>query len=399
MVNNLNKIHDRKNTDSIKWNSKLLNEWFHVKDVLPLWVADMDFRVPEAVIEAIKDRAEHGIFGYSFADDSYYQAVINWFDQNHNWKIKKNWILITPGVVPAINMLIQTFSRPGDQIIIQEPVYYPFKEGILANGRRPLINELKIVNGRYEMDFEDLEKKIQKKRVKMLILCSPHNPVGRVWSREELKTLGDLCLKNNILVISDEIHCDLIFSSHSHIPFASICSEFAENSITCTAASKTFNIAGLQASNIIIPNSSLRNEFKTTLQALGLSGGANIFGMLAIKTAYNKGKEWLKNVLSYIYQNYLFLKEFFSKYLFEAFVFPLEGTYLVWVDFRSLGITSKELDVLLKHQAKVLLDDGGMFGECGQGFQRFNIACPRLVLEETLNRIVNAVRIHIQENH
>lgn len=376
--------------DSIKWNPIFLEKWFKVKDVLPLWVADMDFRVAEPIIEQIKKRADHGIFGYNFTPNSYFKTVINWFDQRYGWKIKKEWIALTPGIVPAINFLIQTFTRPGDGVVIQEPVYYPFKESIKYNGRQTIINELKEEKGFYTMDLQDLERKLQDKRVKMLILCSPHNPVGRVWTKDELVKLAEICVKHDIIVISDEIHCDLTAPGHKHIPFASLSEEISNRTVTCTAASKTFNLAGLQTSNVIISHPKLRKEFKTTLETMALHG-VNIFGITAVEAAYTHGHEWLEQVLKYIHQNFMRMKEFLSEKLPNVKISPLEGTYLAWLDFRALNIPPKELDEIIKHKAKVLLDDGAMFGKAGEGFQRFNLACPWSTLHESLMRISAAL--------
>ncbi|MHA1795828.1 MAG: MalY/PatB family protein [Promethearchaeota archaeon] len=382
---------ERATGDSIKWNAEFLEKKFQVKDVLPLWVADMDFKVAEPIIQAIKERAEHGIFGYNFADKSYFESVISWFQQRYHWKIEERWISITPGIVPAINFLIQTYTRPGDAVVIQEPVYYPFKDSILANGRIPLINELIEKDCHYCMDLQDLEQKFQSPRVKMFILCSPHNPVGRVWIKTELLHLSEICEKYDILVVSDEIHCDLTFLRHSHIPFASLSPENLNRTITCTAASKTFNLAGLQTSNIIIPNPKLRKEFQTTLESLSLLG-VNLFGITAVKAAYMHGHQWLEEVLQYIYQNYQKMREFLEEQLPQVIVFPLEGTYLAWLDFRPLKIPAKELDNLIKKHAKVLLDDGAIFGNAGEGFQRVNLACPWKTLHEALMRIAQACR-------
>ncbi|TFH30688.1 MAG: pyridoxal phosphate-dependent aminotransferase [Promethearchaeota archaeon] len=399
----LDDIIDRTQTDSIKWNPEIIKQWYNLDDQLPLWVADMDFRVPQPVIDAMIQRAQHGIFGYAAEGESYYHAVIDWFKDRHHWEIQREWIQITPGIVPAINFFIQTYTNPGDKIIIQEPVYYPFKMGIVNNGRQVVNNNLileeaneagKGREGKYIMDFEDLKKKARDKRTRMLILCSPHNPVGRVWTREELQHLGDICLKNNILVIADEIHCDLLMPGQTHIPFASLSPEFAAITITCTAASKTFNLAGLHVSNIIISDPLIRNRFKTALENLGLMG-ANIFGRVAVEVAYRDGKVWLEDTLNYIHQNYQYLKSYIATHLPSVTVLPLEGTYLAWVDFRSIGIPPKALDEIIKHQAHVFLDDGGMFGESGLGFQRFNIACPQAILKEALDKITHAFNIYL----
>jgi len=355
-----------------------------------MWVADMDFKVPEPVIEAVKQRAEHGIFGYTARNDSYYEAITGWMERRHNWKVDKDWICHAPGVVPALGMIVRTFTKPGDKIIIQPPVYYPFTNVVEKNERIIVPNPLKYENGKYVMDFEDLENKIDPD-VKMIIISSPHNPVGRVWTKEELAQLGEICLKNNILVVSDEIHFDLILKGHTHTPFAAISEEFAQNSIVCTAPSKTFNLAGLQTSNIIIPNKTLRDQFTNTIESLFI-GMTNTFGLVATESAYRYGDEWLDQLLEYLQQNVEFLTEYINQHIPELKVVPLEGTYLVWIDCRELGLDAKELEHLMQKEAKVALDEGYIFGKSGEGFTRINIACPQSTLEEGLRRIEKAVK-------
>jgi len=381
------KVVNRDNTNSTKWNFR--KELFGVEDVLPMWVADMDFTVPPAIVEAIKKRADHGIFGYSQPDDRYYQATINWMKKRHNWDIKKEWFVITPGVVPAISMLVRTFTHPGDKVILQSPVYYPFYSAITLNGCQVVLNPLKFEDGHYTMDFNDLETKFDS-RVKLLILCSPHNPVGRVWSKEELTKLGEICLKHNVIIISDEIHEDLVYKEYTHIPFASLSEEFAMHSITCTAPSKTFNLAGLQTSNIIIPNPKLRNDFQNMLESNAITS-PNIFGIVALQTAYEEGEEWLDQLLDYLHENLNFLIEYIEKNMPQIKVIKPEGTYLVWLDFRSLGMDALSLKNFLLEKAKVAFDDGYIFGPGGEGFERINIACPRSLLKEGLDRIARAV--------
>ncbi len=309
---NFDEIIDRKCYGTIKWKPEFLKRWLKYEDLLPLWVADMDFRAPKAITDAMIKRINHGIFGYTLPEEDFYQATIDWFQRRHNWIIQRDWFVYTPGIVSAICNLVLAFSKPGDKIIIQEPVYYPFKESIKNNGRRALVNPLKLIDDHYEMDFEDLEKKIKDPRAKILILCSPHNPIARIWQREELIKLGNICIKNNILVISDEIHCDLIFPGFKHIPFASLSEEFAQNSVTCTAGSKTFNIAGLQTSNIIIPEPVKRQIFVNQMERLSLTF-PGIFGAIALKTAYNECEDWLDAAMVYIKRNYEFLKNLFKK--------------------------------------------------------------------------------------
>jgi cystathionine beta-lyase len=384
------KLIDRTNTNSMKYDFMEIFLNIKDKDLLPMWVADMDFECPKPVVEAIIKRAAHPIYGYSERYDSYFESVINWMKSRHNWIIKKDWILFTPGIVPAINWLIRTFAVPGDKVIIQPPVYYPFLNAILNNGCRPLFNPLKYENGKYTMDFKDLEEKVQDSRAKILILCSPHNPVGRVWEKEELSKLGEICIKNKVLIISDEIHSDLIYKNHKHTTFASISEEFAMNSITCTAPSKTFNTAGLQASNIIIQNDNLRKLFSNTLECNPIL--PNPFGIAATEAAYNNGVEWLEQLLLYLEENVNYTEKYIKENLPEINMIRPEGTYLVWLDFRKLGFDEKELEGLMIHKAKLVLDEGYVFGIGGSGFERINIACPRSVVEKALNRITDLVR-------
>jgi len=382
-------VIDRSETQSAKWD-------YYEKDLLPLWVADMDFRVPQPIINAIIDRAKHGIFGYSYFHSAYFDAVLDWFKRRYDWEIKKEWLAFTPGVIPAINMAIQSFSNPGDKIIVQNPVYYPFFGAIQNNGRRLLYNPLKRIGRRYQMDLDDLKQKIKDARAKILILCSPHNPVGRVWTRDELINVGEICIENKILIISDEIHCDLILPGFTHTNFASISNNFAMNSITCTSLSKTFNLAGLQLSNIIIPNKKLRNSFINHIESVFIPEEfgylPNDLSLVAFTAAYQKCDEWLNSLLIYLKQNVDFLKSFIRNNITQIEVIEPEGTYLVWLDFRKLGIDPDKMKNFLRQKARVVLDDGSKFGRGGEGFQRINIACPRTTLQKALERIHNAIK-------
>lgn len=377
-------VINRRGTNSEKWDMK-------GEDILPMWVADMDFRAPEPVIDAIVDRAKHGIFGYSLYSDSYYDSIIKWQEKRNHWSIKREWIKYSPGVVPAINILIKALTRPGDKIIIQPPVYYPFFKAIANNGCQLLENPLKYENKIYTMDFEDLEEKAKDPRAKLFILCSPHNPVGRVWTKDELVRLGEICLKNDIIVISDEIHSDLIYKGYNHIPFASISEEFAQNSITCTAPSKTFNMAALKTSCIFIPNEKHQKLYENVMESVGLSEG-NVFGAVALEAAYTYGEEWLEQLLDYIKGNLEFLKEYVAGNIPEVEVIEPEGTYLVWLDCRKLGMDAKTLEEFMLNKAKLWLDEGYIFGKQGEGFERINIACPRSILQEGLNRLEKAIK-------
>jgi len=358
--------------------------------VLPMWIADMEFRSPQPVIEAIKKANEHGIYGYTSRPDSYYQAIIDWMERRHNWKVKKDWLAFSPGVVPALSFIIRAFTQPGDKVVVQPPVYYPFFRVIENNGCHVVNNPLKLSNKKYFIDWEDLERKVDDPRVKLLILCSPHNPVGRVWQKEELIILGEICLKHHIIVVSDEIHADILFKGYRHIPFASISPAFAHNSITCTAPSKTFNLAGLQTSTIIIPNKKYYKIYNNILDSLALDEN-NVFGLVALEAAYRDGEEWLEQLLSYLNENLEFLMKYFKERIPKIKVIKPEGTYLVWLDYRQLGLSAKDLNNFMIKKAGVALDDGHWFGAEGKGFMRINIACPRSFLEEGLKRIEKAV--------
>lgn len=391
---------DRKGTNSVKWefikhgHSLLYREETDDSSsgtrLLPMWVADMDFPCPEPVVEALVARAQHRLFGYTSPTDSYYSAIVNWMKKRHGWEIEPEWICTTPGVVPALNMLVKTYISPGEKVLIQTPVYYPFNKAV-ENGDGVLItNPLIYENGRYCMDFADLEEKTKDPQVKMAILCSPHNPVGRVWTRDELLRFGEICLKNNVLVVSDEIHGDLILEGYVFTPFAGISEAFAKSSITCTAPSKTFNLAGLKTSNITIANEQLRARFKKTLGRTAL-GGVGAFGVVALEAAYNHGEEWLSQVLDYIMGNLQYLEKYIAEHLPQIIVVPLEGTYLAWLDCRSLGLGKMELERMMLEEARVYLDEGYLFGIEGEGFERINLACPRSVLVEALERIRNVI--------
>jgi len=381
---NFDEIVDRKNTDSHRWN--LVNNLWEDKDGLPLSTADMDFKSPKEIIDAIKQRAEHGVFGYATIPDTYYEAVINWVKKRHNWEIKKEWIICTSGVVPALNTAILAFTDPGDSILIQTPVYPPFFSIIKSNNRNLIANQLIYNDSRYLIDFDTLEKQLSA-GVKMMILCSPHNPIGRVWSYEELKLIIELCVKNNVLIVSDEIHSDIVYSKTKHIPLSSFSEEIANNSITCISPTKTFNIPGVGISTAIIPNKKLRDEYKKTLSRMASGGIHNIFGILTSEVAYRYGSEWLNQLLPYLEGN----ADLMDKYIREnipgiKFSKP-EATYLGWLNCRELGIKYENLREYFITKAKVELLDGRDFGSNGEGFLRFNFASPRSVIIDALERI------------
>ena len=387
---------DRRGTHCTKWEFIVQGDTVTFGDhadprrgpdrLLPMWVADMDFRCPPAVIEALTARAQQGVFGYSHPHDSYYDAVISWVRRRYGWQIERNWIVLTPGVVPAVNMAVQTFAKSGSKVLVQRPVYYPFFDAIRNNGTEIVSNSLLYEDGRYFMDFDDLAQKVADPEVTMAILCSPHNPVGRVWTAEELRRFGQICLENDVLVLADEIHCDLIYSDQSFTAYATVDERFLRQGIICTAASKSFNLAGLKISNIIIPDEERRQNFNDTILRHGLYG-ANAFGLVALEAAYNHGEDWLEAVMEYVEDNYHFMADYIAEHLPQLKVVRPEGTYLVWVDFRALGLDPEARKAMMMEAAKVYLDEGELFGSEGEGFERFNIACPRSILEEALERI------------
>ncbi|MDO8716552.1 MAG: MalY/PatB family protein [Dehalococcoidales bacterium] len=388
MKYDFDRIIERNNTGSAKWDC--VEAVFGTRDILPMWVADMDFPVAEPITAALRKRTEHAVYGYTQAAPSVIEAVVDRMKKKYGWKIDPEWVVFTPGVVPALNAAVKAFTRPGDKVILQGPVYHPFWSAITANGCRVANNELKLTNGRYEIDFKDLASKSCSPRAKLMLLCHPHNPVGRVWSREELSRMGEIVLKNNAVMVSDEIHCELLFRGFKHIPFAAISAEFEPNCLVCMAPSKTFNLAGLGASTIIIPNKKLRDRFCAAKS--GFMPGPNIFGLVALEAAYRYGDEWLEQVLEYLEGNLEFLTKYFAEKIPDIKVIKPEGTYLVWLDCRKLGMDAPCLKSFMIDTAKVGLEDGTIFGPEGAGFQRMNIACPRATLEEALKRIEHAVK-------
>jgi cystathionine beta-lyase len=379
---NFDEIVERKNTNSYKWDSAA------AEDILPMWVADMDFRTAPAIVDALKERALHGVFGYTKVPAGYYEAVINWFRKHHDFVIDKQQILFTTGVVPALSAVIKALTVPGDKVIVQTPVYNNFFSSIRNNECEIVTNELNYSNGAYSINFNTLEQKTADPKAKLLLLCNPHNPVGRVWTRRELEQIGEICLKNNVFVVSDEIHCDLVYPGHKHIPFASVSNDFLQNSVTCTAPGKTFNLAGIQVANIIASD---ENVYRKIDKALNVNETCEInsFAVAALISAYNKGYEWLEELKLYLYENYLILTEFFEAYLPHLKVLPLEATYLVWVDCTALGLPSKEVARKLLLEEKLWINEGTIYGEAGEGFIRINIATRRELLLKGLNKIRN----------
>ena len=387
MKPDFDRVPDRRGTASLKWDFQ--QRFAGTEGLLPLWVADMDFASPPEVIEALRRRAEHGVFGYTLEPESWFEAVAAWTLARHGWRLEREWLLPCPGVVPAIRLAIQAFSEPGDGVVIQPPVYYPFAESVRRNHRRLVENPLRLEGTRYSQDVQGLENAADG-RARLLILCSPHNPVARVWRRDELESLGEACLRRQLIIVSDEIHCDLVLPGHRHLPTAALSGEIARRTVTLLSATKTFNLAGLGGSLAVIPDPELRERFHRAGKALW-TDIANAFTVAASEAAWRHGAPWLEAVLAYVEANYRFLVDFLAARLPAAVVFPLEGTYLAWLDFRPLGLTDKELKDRILGRARVWLDDGPMFGTGGAGFQRLNLACPRATLAEALQRTVQAL--------
>ena len=385
---NFDEVINRYGTNSFKYD--FVERFGRPADVIPLWVADMDFRIPAPVMDAIQKVADHGIYGYTDVSEPYYQAVYDWFATRHGYKIENDWLVKAPGVVFALGMAIKGLTAPGDAILIQKPLYPPIENTILSNGRIAIDSPLVYENGRYTIDLADFEKKIVENNVPMFILCNPHNPGGRVWSREELLGMGHICQKHGCLVVSDEIHCDIIFEGHKHLVFSTICEEFADFSIICTAPSKTFNLAGLQSSNIFISNKELRDKFKHEIRATGYSQ-LNAMGLAACQAAYVHGGPWLDALMVYLAQNAKFVREYLAKTVPQIKPMSLEGSYLMWLDFNPLDIPHGELEERLT-KAKVWLSGGTTFGAAGAGFFRVNLGCPKSVLEKGMERVAEAMR-------
>lgn len=387
MKYDFDQIIDRNNTNSLKYDFK--KERNKPEDVLPLWVADMDFSVPKEVTDALTASINHGIYGYSDTKQTYFNAVANWFEKRHNWHPQASWLVKTPGIVYAICTAIRSLTQIGDAVMIQQPVYYPFMDSIKNNDRVLVNNALINKDGTYIMDFADMEAKIIEHDVKMFILCSPHNPVGRVWTAEELITLGDICLKHNVIIVSDEIHADFTHAGHTHHIFTSLKPEFEDQTIVCTAPSKSFNIAGLQVSNIFIKNNKYRQAFKREMNRGGYCE-LNTLGIVACQAAYEHGAEWMDQLKEYLAQNLSYVRNFLETKLPKIRLVEPEGTYLIWLDFRELGLSDEEIDDCIINKAKLWFDTGSMFGKDGAGYQRINIACPRSTLVECMERLEKA---------
>lgn len=379
MKYDFDKLISRRGTDSYKWDSA------NSEEVLPMWVADMDFHTAPAIVDALRRRVEHGIFGYTRVPDGYYEAVTGWFARRHNWTVDREWIIYTSGVVPAISAIIKALTVPGDKVLVQTPVYNCFFSSIRNNGCKIMSSPLLQTGDTYRMDFDELERKAADERVKVMLLCNPHNPAGRVWTREELMRIGDICLRHGVTVLSDEIHCELVFPGHTYTPFASLSDEFLQHSVTCISPSKAFNIAGLQIANIVCANEEMRRKIDEAININEVCD-VNPFGVIATMAAYNEGEEWLKQLLEYLYENYIRMRDFCREHLPDFPIARLEGTYLIWMDCRALKMTSEELERVLIEEAALHLNAGSMYGEEGEGFMRWNIACPHARLLDGLER-------------
>lgn len=385
MKYNFDEIIPRRGTNSYKWDTA------EETDVLPMWVADMDFRTAPAVVEALRKRVEHGIFGYTKVPSAYYDAIIYWFGRRHHWTLRKEWIIYTTGVVPALSAVIKALTSPGDKVLVQTPVYNCFFSSIRNDGCELVVNPLVYEDGSYRIDFDDLEKKATDPKVKLFLLCNPHNPVGKVWTKQELTRLGEICIRNNVWVVADEIHCELVYSEHVYTPFASISEEFLMHSVTCTSPSKAFNLAGLQIANIISADIDVYMKIDKAININEVCD-VNPFGVEALMAAYNEGEGWLEELKSYLLANYNYLNTFFKEYLPEFPVMMLEGTYLVWVDCSVLKQSSKDIVEAILEKEKLWVNKGSLYGEAGEGFIRINIACPRQRLVEGLNRLKLALK-------
>lgn len=384
MKYDFDKTIDRRATNSYKWDSA-------TEGVLPMWVADMDFRTAPAIIDALQKRVAHGIFGYTRVPDAYYDAVTSWFSRRHGWDIDREWIIYTSGVVPAVSAVIKALTVPGDKVIVQTPVYNCFFSSIRNNGCEIVSNPLRRTADTYEMDFDALERCAADPRAKVMLLCNPHNPAGRVWTPDELTRLGNICLRNGVTVVADEIHCELVYQGFKYTPFASLSDAFLHRSVTCVSPSKAFNIAGLQIANIVAFDNDLRSRIDKAININEVCD-VNPFGVAATIAAYNEGEEWLCQLLDYLHGNYEAMAEFCRRELPEFSIARLEGTYLVWMDCSSLGMSSDALEHALLDDARLWLNAGTMYGAEGEGYMRWNIACPRSVMLDGLNRFLNFVR-------
>lgn len=381
-------ITDRKGTSCLKYDFAMKRKGRD--DLLPLWVADMDFALPQEILEDFHKRIDHGIFGYTDPQQDYFDALNNWFGKRHGYTIDPETVTVGCGVVYGLATGVKAFTEPGDSIIIQQPVYYPFREVIEDNGRNFINNQLHYENGKYTIDFADFEQKIVEHHVKVFILCNPHNPVGRVWSKEELTKLADICLANDVIIMDDEIHCDFVYQGHTFTSMMTLDEKYKNNLVLYTSPSKTFNVAGFQPANIIIPNADLRAKYRAANSASGYSQG-NIMGMIACKSCYTKGAQWVDELVDYIAGNISYMKDFVEVNLPKAKFVEPEGTYLVWIDFSGYGFSDEELEHIIVDEAKLWLDSGKVFGKATSQFERFNLACPRSIVEQACIQLKEAI--------
>jgi cystathionine beta-lyase len=386
---NFDEPTDREGTDCIKYDRRA--ETFGVKDVIPMWVADMDFKTPDFIVEALSKRLGHEIYGYTYRSAEYFSSIVNWVRTRHNWALEKEWITFCPGIVPALNFCTLAFTKPGDSIIVQPPVYFPFFSAAEAHGRKLIYNDLTESDGKWSMDYNSLVNSIRAD-TKMIFISNPHNPVGRVWNPEELYNLADICLKNNILMISDEIHCDLILPGYTHTPLATLSEKIADNTITLIAPSKTFNLAGLSTSSVIISNPDLRKTFSRVVDNLHIGGG-NIFGTIASVAAYTQGHDWLDALVEYIDNNMEYVKDYCTRMIPEIIPVPPEATYMIWLDCRKFGMSGKELQNFFVHKAGIGMNEGSGFGPGGEGFMRMNLGTTHTIVIKAMEQIEKAVSL------
>lgn len=382
------KVIDRKGTNCLKYDFSV--ERGKPEGILPLWVADMDFQTAPEILNRLRAAVEHGIFGYTEVKDDYFQAVSAWYRKHFGWEAEKEWLVKTPGVVFALAAAVRAYTEERDGVLLQQPVYYPFSEVVKENNRKIVNAPLKLIDGHYEIDFEELEEKIVQEKVKLFLLCSPHNPVGRVWREEELRAIGDICLHRQVIVVSDEIHSDFVYDGYAHHVFPSLKKAYEDIAVVCTAPSKTFNLAGLQVSNVWIPNAKMRRKFQREVYRTGYSQ-LNSLGLLACQAAYEEGEAWLLELKEYLQGNLSYVREFLKECLPQVHLIEPEGTYLLWLDFRELGLTEEELEKLIVEKANLWLDSGAIFGKGGEGFERINIACPRKTLEKAMLQLKEAI--------
>ena len=382
------RVIPRRGTGSLKYDFALARAGR--EDLLPLWVADMDFALPQEILQKIHERTDHGIFGYTEPDEAYGDTLKSWFYRHYGWEIDPKWNTVVPGVVFAIAVAVQAYTKPGEAVLIQEPVYYPFRGTIESNQRICVNNELREINGHYEIDFDDFERRIRENDVKLFLLCNPHNPVGRVWKKKELERIAAICDRYGVTVVSDEIHCDFIYRGYEFTSYASLGEASLKNTVICTSPSKTFNIAGLQVANILIPNRKLRSAFRRQVDANGYSQ-VNALGLTAAKAVYDLGEEWLSELLVYLQENLEFFREYLKKNLPDLRLIEPEGTYLLWVDFSKAVNNEQDLVKLIRDRAHLWLDEGSVFSKEAPLYERFNIACPRSIVEQALEQLKEAV--------